>query len=113
MKSVSLKLIVAVSALIPLSGCAVAGRVAIALAPTASIAVNERVAERCVQAAQTGTPVDQRHQVRAEFAGIAYDTEIRNRTTAAQQEGVDRGRALRRELCPPLPRPNAETTPTP
>lgn len=93
------------AALLLTPGCTFIRRAAIAAAPTASIAVNERVAEHCVAAAQSGTPVDQRRQVRADFAGIAYDVEVRPLTTSAQQEGVDRGRALRRELCPPVPRP--------
>lgn len=84
-----------------LPGCMTASRIAIALAPTASVGVNARVAVACVQAAQTGTPVDQRRQVRADFAGIAYDMEISNRTSAMQQEGVDRARELRRNICPP------------
>lgn len=85
------------------SGCMTATRIALAVAPTAAIAVNERVAEHCVGAAQSGATVDQRRQVRADFAGIAYEMEIAQRTTTAQQAGVAAGRALRRSLCPPLP----------
>lgn len=105
------RLIVMAALAVCLSGCGTIERLALAAAPTASIAVNERVAEHCVQQAQAGQPVDQRRQVRADFAGIAYDTEVRPRTTTAQQEGVDRGRQLRRELCPPIPRAEAAAPP--
>lgn len=91
------------SLILPLTGCTTAGRLALAFAPTGAIAVNEHVAEHCIARQQEGRPVDQRHQVRANFAGIAYDTEIRQRTNTAQQQGVDEARAERRRLCPPLP----------